>query len=382
MHFDESAWVAYKQANLAFAQTIAGSVEHGDLIWIHDYHLLLLPAMLRNLIPSAKDVRIGFFLHTPFPCIDVFRTLPVAADLAEALLHSDLIGFHTDSYRQHFASTCSSLLDLDIGSDAVAFGSRRSSFGVFPIGIDPAKFEDCLNSVSVQARIDALRKEFHSCKILLGVDRLDYVKGLPQKLQAFEAFLTQHPAWRGKVVLVQVAVPSRENVDDYRSLIKKLNEMVGQINGTFGVADWMPIRLIHRSVDFHELVALYAAADACVISSTRDGMNLVAYEFIACQKRSHPKLILSEFTGAAESLQGCVRINPWDTEGFANALYSCLIDESDSKDRHLQQHVKEHTSEAWGKRFVSQLSESKSSVPAVEPAAKIPDFEPIRARLA
>ena len=233
--FDEEAWQAYKAANRLFAKTIAKEVQNGDLIWVHDYHLMLLPQMLREEIAGTKsNVKIGFFLHTPFPSSEIYRILPVREEILLGTLHCDLIGFHTYDYARHFISSCSRILDLITTPDGIEFQGKVVTIGAFPIGIDPEKFTEGLQKETVIKRMEQLSSRFTGVKLMVGVDRLDYIKGVPQKLHAFEVFLTDHPEWIGRVVLVQVAVPSRGDVEEYQNLRAVVNELVGRINGKFG----------------------------------------------------------------------------------------------------------------------------------------------------
>lgn len=232
------------------------------------------------------------------------RILPVRKEILLGVLHSDLIGFHTYDYARHFLSSCTRILGLSTMPNGVDFEGRYANVGTFPIGIDPEKFAEGLKEPSVIERIRSLREKFKGVKLIVGVDRLDYIKGVPQKMHALEVFLSEHPEWIGKVVLVQVAVPSRQDVEEYQSLRAVVNELVGRINGMYGTIEFQPIHFMHKSVNFEELVALYAVSDVCLISSTRDGMNLVSYEYICCQQENHGVMILSEFAGAAQSLNG------------------------------------------------------------------------------
>lgn len=365
--FDEAAWVAYQEVNRLFAKTVIKDVQDGDLIWVHDYHLMLLPQMLREMMgQSRKNVRIGFFLHTPFPSSEIYRILPVREQLLTGLLDCDLIGFHTYDYARHFLSSCSRILDTPTTPNGVEWKGNLVTVGVFPIGIDPEKFFDGLKKESVQQRIATLRRKFDGVKLIVGVDRLDYIKGVPQKLHALEVFLTEHPEWIGKVVLVQVAVPSRQDVEEYQNLRAVVNELVGRINGKFGTIEFMPIHFLHQSVTFDELTALYAVSDACLVSSTRDGMNLVSYEYIATQEENHGVMILSEFTGAAQSLNGSLIVNPWNTEELANAIHDAVTmspEQRRSNYKKLEHYVVNYTSAWWGKTFVAALSCSESEQP-------------------
>ncbi|KAJ5503941.1 hypothetical protein N7463_006815 [Penicillium fimorum] len=358
--FDESAWEAYKEANRLFAKAIAKEVQDGDLIWVHDYHLMLLPEMLREEIgDSKKNVKIGFFLHTPFPSSEIYRILPVRNELLLGVLHCDLIGFHTYDYTRHFLSSCSRLLGLATTPNGIEFQGKIITCGAFPIGIDPEKFKEGLKKEKVQKRIAMLEQKFQGVKLMVGVDRLDYIKGVPQKLHALEVFLSDHPEWVGKVVLVQVAVPSRQDVEEYQNLRAVVNELVGRINGKFGTVEFQPIHFLHKSVNFDELIALYAVSDACIVSSTRDGMNLVAYEYIATQQKRHGVLVLSEFAGAAQSLNGSIIVNPWNTEELAGAYQEAVTMSDEQRALNfakLDRYVSKYTSAFWGQSFVTELT--------------------------
>ncbi|KAI9676890.1 MAG: Trehalose-6-P synthase/phosphatase complex synthase subunit [Caeruleum heppii] len=358
--FDDSAWIAYREANRLFAKAVAKDVNDGDLVWVHDYHLMLLPAMLREEIGgSKKNVKIGFFLHTPFPTNEIYRILPVRNEILLGVLHCDLIGFHTYDYARHFLSSCSRVLGLVTTPNGVEFQGKIVTIGAFPIGIDPENFTEGLKKPKVQERIAALEKKFQGVKLMVGVDRLDYIKGVPQKLHALEVFLTEHPEWIGKVVLVQVAVPSRQDVEEYQNLRAVVNELVGRINGKFGTVEFMPIHFMHKSVAFDELIALYAVSDVCVVTSTRDGMNLVSYEYIATQQQRHGVMVLSEFTGAAQSLNGSLMVNPWNTDELAGALHDAVTMGDEQRAHNyskLERYVMKYTSAFWGKSFVNELT--------------------------
>ncbi|CBX95941.1 hypothetical protein IAQ61_004763 [Plenodomus lingam] len=357
--FDESAWDGYTKANRLFAKAVAKDVQDNDMVWVHDYHLMLMPAMLREEIgKTKKNVKIGFFLHTPFPSSEIYRILPVRNEILLGVLHCDLIGFHTYDYARHFLSSCSRILGLATTPNGVEFQGKVVTVGAFPIGIDPEKFDEGLQKPKVQERIAALEKKFQGVKLIVGVDRLDYIKGVPQKLHALEVFLTEHPEWIGKVVLVQVAVPSRQDVEEYQNLRAVVNELVGRINGKFGTIEFMPIHFMHKSVSFDELIALYSVSDVCLVSSTRDGMNLVSYEYIATQEKRHGVMILSEFTGAAQSLNGSLIVNPWNTEELADAIHDAVTmgDEQRSLNyQKLSKYVRKYTSAWWGESFVTEL---------------------------
>ncbi|KAG5518142.1 hypothetical protein PMAC_003328 [Pneumocystis sp. 'macacae'] len=357
--FDEPTWDAYREANWTFSKLICSIVQDGDLIWVQDYHLMLLPAMLREKMSKKyQNVKIGFFLHTPFPSSEIYRILPVRNEILYGVLHCDLIGFHTYDYARHFLSSCSRILNLHTLPNGVEFNGKFVNIGAFPVGIDPDKFTEGLKQPKVIERIKVLEKKFQDVKIIVGVDRLDYIKGVPQKLHALEFFLTEHPEWIGKVVLVQVAVPSRQDVEEYQNLRAIVNELVGRINGKFGSIEFMPIHFIHKSISFDELIALYAVSDICLVSSTRDGMNLVSYEYICTQQERHGVMILSEFAGAAQSLNGSLIVNPWNVTELANAIYDAITMPEDlrkSNHEKLYRYVNKYTSSFWGQSFVNEL---------------------------
>jgi len=358
--FNDEYWEAYQQANRAFDLVLGGLVQEGDLVWVHDYHLMLLPKMLReDLEGRGINAKIGFFLHTPFPSSEIYRILPVRKEVLLGVLHCNLIGFHTYDYCRHFLSSCTRILiGVRTMPNGVDFEGRKVQVGTFPIGIDPEKFLTGLQDEGIMRRISTLREKFKGVKMLVGVDRLDYIKGVPQKLHALELFLSKYPEWQEKVVLVQIAVPSRQDVGEYKHLESQVNELVGRINGRFGSIEHMPIHFIHRSVNFQELTALYAAADVCLISSTRDGMNLVSYEYICCQREKYGALVLSEFAGAAQSLNGAIIVNPWNTEELAEGIHDAVtMPESVRKANHdkLYSIVTKYTAAYWGSSFIKEL---------------------------
>lgn len=266
---------------------------------------------------------------------------------------------HIVSYSiRNFGAQTNSCRGLATTPNGVEFQGKVVTVGAFPIGIDPEKFDEGLQKPKVQERIAALEKKFQGVKLIVGVDRLDYIKGVPQKLHALEVFLTEHPEWIGKVVLVQVAVPSRQDVEEYQNLRAVVNELVGRINGKFGTIEFMPIHFMHKSVSFDELIALYSVSDVCLVSSTRDGMNLVSYEYIATQEKRHGVMILSEFTGAAQSLNGSLIVNPWNTEELADSIHDAVTMGDEQRNlnyQKLSKYVRKYTSAWWGESFVKEL---------------------------
>lgn len=260
---------------MTFAAAIKEIAQEGDMIWVQDYHLMLLPALLREMLADLSNIRIGFFLHTPFPSSEVYRVLPVRKQILLGVLQCDLIGFHTYDYARHFLSSCARILGIATLPNGVDFDGRFVHVGTFPIGIDPDKFIGALEKPEVQTKIRELETRLAGKRLIVGVDRLDYIKGVPHKLHAFDHFLMRYPQYQGKVTLLQVAVPTRTEVEEYKNLRTSVNELVGRINGKYGTFDFIPVQYLYRSVSFEDLVALYRVASVCVVTSTRDGMNLV-----------------------------------------------------------------------------------------------------------
>jgi trehalose 6-phosphate synthase/phosphatase len=349
-----SDWDAYVQVNEAFARVTADQYRAGDLVWVHDYQLLLVPGMLRRLIP---DARIGFFLHIPFPSEELFRTLPSRARLLEGLLGADLIGFHTPTYLRHFATALTDILGHTVEIDRVQLPGREVRLGVFPMGVDAGFFGELSREPAVEAEAQALRGD-GSVRLLVGVDRLDYTKGIPRRLLAYERMLEVHPELRGKVRLVQVAVPSRTGVEAYQDFRSLVDGLVGRINGAYGTPRWVPVHYIFRGISPSDLVALYRAADVMVVTPLRDGMNLVAKEFVASRTDGDGVLVLSEFAGASWELPEALQVNPYDTDGTAEVLYRALLMEPDERRARLaplRARVETFDVHRWVAAFLEQL---------------------------
>lgn len=361
MDFEEEPWEAYIEVNKLFAKQIAKDVKDGDSVWVHDYHLMLLPQMLREQLDRNKvRAKIGFFLHTPFPSSTEFCKLPYRETVLEGLLHADLIGFHTYDYARHFLSACAKVLRLPTTPNGVKFRDKTVHVGAFPIGIDPEKQINGVNKDTVMRLVSGRKaKHYQDKSIIVSVDRLDYIKGLPHKFHAFDQFLENNPDKVGKVVLVQIAVPSRTDVQEYQTLCSHISELAGRINAKYGNLDYTPLVYRFCSVPFDELLSLYAMADVCLVTSTRDGMNLVAYEYVACQAENHGQLVLSEFTGAAQSMKGCIIVNPWDASDIMEGLKKAL--EMDPKQKEINwvkmnEYVTKYTSAYWGQSFIKELT--------------------------
>ncbi|KAL4939677.1 hypothetical protein BDV06DRAFT_198368 [Aspergillus oleicola] len=360
--FSEDAWKAYQRVNSIFADTVADSVSSGDLIWVHDYHLLLAPAYLRErLQKQGKKCPIGFSLHTPFPAEDFWRALPVQKELLQGVLACDVVGFHTDEYKRNFIECCSRGLDVSVSGNEITYQSHTSRTGTFVVGIDPAKFTDGLAGPEVKARVDELEEEYKRKIVILGVDRLDYTKGLIQKLQGYDYFLQQHPDMKNKVTLIQVAIPSREDVKEYQELERELSMLVGKLNGEHSTPDGSPIVYLHHSVPFVDLTALYRIADICLITSRRDGMNLVAAEYVACQKDRYGVLVLSELAGAAAFMGGgSITFNPSSAQQLSDSIYAAAtmdVEEKKKRYEELEEFVRCNTSAKWSETFTNTVAE-------------------------
>ncbi|HEX7087928.1 MAG TPA: bifunctional alpha,alpha-trehalose-phosphate synthase (UDP-forming)/trehalose-phosphatase [Vicinamibacterales bacterium] len=352
-----TGWGAYQQVNERFADVVAREYRPGDAIWVHDYQLMLLPALLRQRMP---DARIGFFLHIPFPASEVFRILPRRREILRGLLGADLIGFHTFAYMRHFVAALLHIEGVEADIDRVRTGSREVRLGVFPMGIDAGRFARLAENREVIRAAEALRRDAGGRQVVLGVDRLDYTKGIPRRLQSVERLLTREPALRDRIRYIQVAVPSRGEVDQYQRFRREVEEIVGRINGTTGTLRSTPIHYMHRSVPPRDLVALYRAADVMLVTPLRDGMNLVAKEFVASRVDEDGVLLLSEFAGAAAELDGALSVNPYDIDGVADAIARGLAmpaAERRARMARLRRRVMEHDVHAWARSFIESLRE-------------------------
>jgi trehalose 6-phosphate synthase/phosphatase len=361
-----TGWDAYRQVNQTFANVIVEQYRPGDIIWVHDYQLMLLPAMLRQRLPHA---RIGFFLHIPFPSFEVFRTLPWRREVLEGLLGSDLIGFHTFSYLRHFVASLMHVDGVEADIDRVRIDGRTIRLGAFPMGIDTAAFVAQAQDPEVQAHVADVKRESGDRRILLGVDRLDYTKGIPRRLQSIERLLTRYPDLRDEIRYIQVAVPSRGEVDSYQRFRRFVEEQVGRINGTCGTLRSTPIHYMHQSVSMPELVAMYCAADVMLVTPLRDGMNLVAKEFLASRVDDDGVLVLSEFAGAVAELGEAVVVNPYDVDAVAETIRRALNmprEERHRRMRPMRRRVIENDVHAWAKAFIEQLESQE--VTQVRPA--------------
>jgi trehalose 6-phosphate synthase/phosphatase len=356
--YDEEEWAAYVRVNQLFCDAILREAQGNEFIWVHDYHLFLLPGMLRQHLPEA---RIGYFLHIPFPSSEVFRILPCCEALLRGLLGADLIGFQTFGYTQNFLWSVYRVLGIDAETGYLSFDGRQVTFGVHPIGIDPKQFLDAIHTdPDTHAEIQNLDDSLGSRKLILGMDRLDYSKGIPARLRAYQRFLRTYAEWRERVSFIQVAVPSREQVPAYQDLKRQVDELVGEINGVYGTTTWTPIQYVHRNLPFHQICALLRRADVALITPLRDGMNLVAKEFVACQENRPGALIIGEFAGASAEMGEAFFVNPYDVDGMAARLHEVLsIPEEVLSERMLALHKRicTHTVEIWAENFLGALEQ-------------------------
>lgn len=358
--YSSSEWEAYVEANQRFLQVLDGLLRPGDKVWIHDYQLLMLPGLLRQRHPHVNS---GFFLHIPFPPYEVLRLLPQHKDILRSLLSADLIGFHTNDYARAFTNGVHRALGLQDRMGQIAVGDRVVDAFVHPLGIDFEKFSTAaaeLDPASSAQVAETVPSTEPGMKLIFSVSRLDYTKGIPQSLVSLERVLERRPDLIGKMAYVLVVVPSREKVDRYAHLKRELDELVGRINSRFGQVGWTPIRYIYRSLSFEELVSLYKQADVALVTPLRDGMNLIAKEYIATRNDERGVLILSEMAGAAKELLESLVVNPNSKEDISDAIIQALeMDEAEqaSRMKALRERLIENPVENWGQEFMSRLQE-------------------------
>lgn len=359
--FDESCWRAYKTVNEHFCREILLHLNPDDKVWVHDYQLMLLPGLLRAKCP---DMQIGFFLHIPFPSFELLRLLPWRKELLDGLLGADLIGFHEYDYVRHFLSSVYRISGCEPHLSQLMVHNRLVRVDAFPMGIDYRRYAESGRLPEVLKEIKKIKRR-DSVRFIVSVDRLDYTKGILKRLEAYDWFLRQYSEYREKVTLIVVAVPSRTKVDVYTQLREQIERSIGRINGDYGTLDWTPVSYLYRSLSFEKLTALYAAADVALITPLRDGMNLVAKEFVACQQdKNHPGvLILSEMAGAACELAEALVVNPHDKETIADALRQALEmprAERLKRNQMMQDRLSRYTVARWAGDFIQSLDVVKT----------------------
>lgn len=360
--FSRKNWESYVEANQAMADAITDIAADGDTVWIHDFHFLLLPKMLRE---RNATLKIGFFLHIPFPSAEVFRQLPVREEVLRGLIQCDLIGFHEHSYLRQFIVSLKAILGIESTMFEAQIDNHTLHLGVYPISIDSEAYRKKATTHAVLAQTQAYRYMSRVPYQILGVDRLDYTKGLELKLRGFQQALRKYPELVGNVSLLQVAVPTRQKVPYYMKIRKVIEQLVGSINGEFGGPDYVPVQYIFNSVEETKLLALYRRANAALITSKRDGMNLVAMEYVIAQDIETPGcLILSEFAGAASFLSDALIINPWDMDSVADAIYRAYtMPEPERRERlaNLQEILSRYSATKWAEGFLSDLDRARNA---------------------
>ncbi|HSX35073.1 MAG TPA: bifunctional alpha,alpha-trehalose-phosphate synthase (UDP-forming)/trehalose-phosphatase [Candidatus Saccharimonadales bacterium] len=357
--YDTAFWEPYKEVNRVFQRAVVRHANPSATIWVHDYHFMLLPRLLRQELPAST---IGFFLHIPFPSYEVFRILPHRVELLRGLLGADLVGFHTYDYARHFISSVQQMLGYETKLGSVITNTREITVDVFPIGIDYQKFVDALQNPIVKKEMQQLREHYDKQKLIISVDRLDYSKGIVGRLEAFDSFLERHPNYIGKVTLVVVAVPSRTDVDAYKQLRDTIELTVSRINGKYATMGWSPISYQYKNLPFEQIVALYALADIALVTPLRDGMNLVAKEYVAAKAKRTGVLILSEMAGASNELAEAIRVNPYDTNDIVRALEKALKMPATQQKSNLvamQGRISRYSVTRWANDFIEQLARAK-----------------------
>ncbi len=355
--YDEGYWKHYMKVNEAFCEAVMDVTKPGDLIWVHDYHLMLLPKLLRKRLSEAA---IGFFLHIPFPSFEIFRQLPKEwrNGMLEGLLGADMIGFHTHDYTQDFLRCILRMLGYEHSMGQIVTEERVLKADTFPMGIDFQKFHAVESNPMVRRHMDSMKKKLEGVKPILSIDRLDYTKGVINRLQGYEIFLDKNPQWHKKVVLILIVVPSRPEVEHYQQMKRQIDELVGRINGKFSSIGWTPILYQSKILPFASLAALYCIADVALVTPLRDGMNLIAKEYVASRKDRTGMLILSFMTGAAKELGESIRINPNHREEIADAIGEALempYEEQVRRNQIMQDRLKRYDIHRWANDFIQDL---------------------------
>jgi alpha,alpha-trehalose-phosphate synthase [UDP-forming] len=358
-NFDPEYWEIYQRVNRRFAQSAAEASHEKDLIWAHDYHLMLMARYLRE---TGCNAPVGFFLHIPFPAPDIFEKLPWRKQILKALLHYDLLGFQTDRDRCNFVSCVDRLLPeahtvREDVAHSITHEGRTAHIATFPISIAFEEFANHAASRDVEAASQQFRRELSNKFLVLGVDRMDYTKGIPERLKAFRILLRRFPELRHRVTLLQVVVPSREEIPNYKELRREVELLVSQINGEFTESGWVPIHYMHRNLTRKQLLTYYRAADIAIVTSLKDGMNLVAKEYCAAQVDECGVVVISEFAGAAAELQhGAIVVNPNDLPGIAEAIHrACVmpVEQKRSRMRLLRDIVRTYNVQVWAESFLN-----------------------------
>ncbi|WP_462137382.1 bifunctional alpha,alpha-trehalose-phosphate synthase (UDP-forming)/trehalose-phosphatase [Candidatus Mycalebacterium sp.] len=350
----------YRKVNEKFARAVVSVAGARDTIWVHDYHLMLLPLLLRKRLPDAE---IGFFLHTPFPASDVFRLIPGCSEILDGLLGADLIGFHTFDYVRNFTETVRRVKRIDNSLGVFSVGDRLVKADMFPMGVDVRRFSAACRTAAVKNNVKRKKNLFPgNCRIILSIDRLDYTKGIEKRLEAYDLFLKKNPSWRGRAVLLLIAVPSRTEVELYEKLRSKIERMVSEINGKWGTLKWEPVKYLYRSFNFQGMVSLYSLADVLFITPARDGMNLIAKEYVASRPDGRGALILSEMAGTSRELGEAFIVNPNNLSTVSDALLSALEMPAAERKRNMdamRKRLTRYDLARWKTDFLDRLREQK-----------------------
>ena len=358
--YDKKFWNSYKKVNEKFSDAVTDIAEPDDVIWIHDYHLMLLPKLVKEKLPNAQ---VGFFLHIPFPSSEIFRLIPWCKQIVEGLLGSDLIGFHTFDYVRHFGESVRRIFGIEHHLGQFTVDNRLIKTDVFPMGIDYEKYSKAPQKNVVKEKVKRIRTRISGDYInILSIDRLDYTKGIKQRLEAYKLFLKKEPNYREKVIFFMIIVPSRTEVPHYKELKDQIDNLVGNINGEFGTLSWNPIRYLYRSFEFNDLIALYSLADILFITPLRDGMNLVAKEFVATKTDGEGVLILGEMAGTAKELGEAIVINPNDVDQTSDALKMAIeMPKEDQRQRMIamQRRLQRYDLKRWAMDFIDSLNQVK-----------------------
>ncbi len=360
-HYEQSYWDSYKSVNEKFAQTALKIIQRNDKIWIQDYQLLLLPCLLRKHQLSAT---IGFFQHIPFPSYEIFRLIPWRKELLNGLIGADLIGFHTYDDVRHFISTATRLLPVNSTANMLSKGDRQIVVEAFPMGIDFNKFSGLTATPEVQKEIDYFKSGKDKMKFILSIDRLDYSKGILERLRALELLLQLHPEYIGKIELYMIVVPSRDTVPQYRDLKEQIDQLVGNINAKYRSINWIPINYFYRSFPIEVLSALYSTADICLVTPMRDGMNLVSKEYVASRNQNDGVLILSEMAGASKELTDAIVVNPNNLGDIMEAILVALnmpLEEQHRRMKAMRNIVEKFNVKHWVQNFILRLNEVKDT---------------------
>ena len=361
--YSESTWKAYVKVNRLYAEKILEFIDEGDILWIHDYHLLLLPEMIRTIKPG---VSIGLFIHVPFPSYEIFRLLPWRQEVIEGMLGADLLGFQTYDYVRHFMSSVRRLLGVDSVFNRISIGERTLKVDVFPKGINYDRFRNkslaIYNNTSLPSVIQREMKEFkesgHLEKLIISIGKLDYTKGIPIRLKAFELFLQKYPEYLGRVSLIVQAIPSGETSEHFYNLKSQVDELVGRVNGNYSTITWTPVRYLNQTFDMDERSELYALCDIALILPIRDGMNLVSKEFVASRHDGEGVLILSELAGASKELHEALLVNPNNLNEIAEAIKEAIempVEEQVRRNKEMMQRLARYTVQRWAAEFIKSL---------------------------